>query len=146
MDAAKAHQHGQLLGPGGYCYGLFFSLPLAPLSRHVNSIATLELMALVAAIATFTLSSATFLVWCSSRNPSLPPSTSRTTRLRMTRLSAHLSTCTPCLLLSPPSRSFMWVTSLAQPIRWLMHAAVAAFRSSKPSARASVCSPNALTC
>eukprot|EP00965_Chrysotila_dentata_P169984 5610875-Pleurochrysis_carterae.AAC.1 len=53
MDAAKAHQHGQVLGLGGYCHGLFFSLPLAPQSRHANSIATLELMALLAAVATF---------------------------------------------------------------------------------------------
>eukprot|EP00965_Chrysotila_dentata_P258431 6213216-Pleurochrysis_carterae.AAC.1 len=52
MDAAKAHQRGQLLGLGVYCHGLLFSLPLAPRSRHANSIATLELMALVAAIAT----------------------------------------------------------------------------------------------
>eukprot|EP00965_Chrysotila_dentata_P173127 5713176-Pleurochrysis_carterae.AAC.1 len=53
MDAAKPHQQGQLLGLGGYCHGLFFSLPLQPRSRNANSIATLELMALVAAVSTF---------------------------------------------------------------------------------------------
>eukprot|EP00965_Chrysotila_dentata_P088305 2916526-Pleurochrysis_carterae.AAC.1 len=53
MDAAKAHQHGQDLELGGYCHGLFFCAPLSPSSRNANSIATLELMALVAAVATF---------------------------------------------------------------------------------------------
>eukprot|EP00965_Chrysotila_dentata_P003812 124605-Pleurochrysis_carterae.AAC.1 len=51
MDAAKAHQHGQVLGLGAYCHGLV-SLPLLQRTRHANSIATLELMALVAAVAT----------------------------------------------------------------------------------------------
>eukprot|EP00965_Chrysotila_dentata_P263266 6214798-Pleurochrysis_carterae.AAC.5 len=52
-DAAKAHQHGQVLGLCGYCHGLFFSLPLSQRTRHANSIATLELMVLAAAVATF---------------------------------------------------------------------------------------------
>eukprot|EP00965_Chrysotila_dentata_P088524 2923127-Pleurochrysis_carterae.AAC.1 len=53
MDAPKAHQRWQNFGLGGYCHGLFFSLPLSPSSCNANSIATLELMALVAAVATF---------------------------------------------------------------------------------------------
>eukprot|EP00965_Chrysotila_dentata_P087337 2883911-Pleurochrysis_carterae.AAC.1 len=53
MDAAKAEQHGDVMGLGGYCHGLFFSLPLSVRTRSANSIATVELMALVAAIATF---------------------------------------------------------------------------------------------
>eukprot|EP00965_Chrysotila_dentata_P080379 2651782-Pleurochrysis_carterae.AAC.1 len=54
MDAAKAKQHGDVLGLGSYCHGLFLSLPLAAHTRSANSIATLELnMALVAAIDTF---------------------------------------------------------------------------------------------
>eukprot|EP00965_Chrysotila_dentata_P081884 2702645-Pleurochrysis_carterae.AAC.2 len=52
MDAAKAHQHGQVLGLGCYCHAFFFSLPLSQHTHHANSIATLELMALVAAVAT----------------------------------------------------------------------------------------------
>eukprot|EP00965_Chrysotila_dentata_P176650 5833676-Pleurochrysis_carterae.AAC.1 len=53
MDAAKAEQQGNVLGLGGYCQGLFFSLPLSANMRRANSIAMLEHMALVAAIATF---------------------------------------------------------------------------------------------
>eukprot|EP00965_Chrysotila_dentata_P092771 3063139-Pleurochrysis_carterae.AAC.1 len=53
MDAAKAEQHGDVLGLGVYCHGLFFSLPLAARTRSANSIATFKLMALVAAIAIF---------------------------------------------------------------------------------------------
>eukprot|EP00965_Chrysotila_dentata_P158815 5246129-Pleurochrysis_carterae.AAC.1 len=53
MDAAKAEQQGGVLGLGGYCHGLSFALPLAARTRSAKSIATLELMALVAAIATF---------------------------------------------------------------------------------------------
>eukprot|EP00965_Chrysotila_dentata_P030805 1026565-Pleurochrysis_carterae.AAC.2 len=53
MGAAKAEQQGNILGLGGYCHSLFFSLPLSANTRRANSIATLELMALVAAIATF---------------------------------------------------------------------------------------------
>eukprot|EP00965_Chrysotila_dentata_P137039 4533043-Pleurochrysis_carterae.AAC.1 len=46
MDAAKADRQGEDLGLGGYCHGLFFSLPLTAATRRANSIATLELMAL----------------------------------------------------------------------------------------------------
>eukprot|EP00965_Chrysotila_dentata_P098444 3253999-Pleurochrysis_carterae.AAC.3 len=53
MNAAKAERQGDVLGLGGYCQGLFFSLPLSAHTRSANSISTLELMALVAAIATF---------------------------------------------------------------------------------------------
>eukprot|EP00965_Chrysotila_dentata_P006155 201078-Pleurochrysis_carterae.AAC.2 len=53
MDVAKAEQQGDVLGLGGYCHSLFFSLPLSANTRRANSIATLELTALVAAIATF---------------------------------------------------------------------------------------------
>eukprot|EP00965_Chrysotila_dentata_P172290 5686130-Pleurochrysis_carterae.AAC.3 len=52
MDAAKAYKQGQVLVLGDYCHGLFFSLPLLPHTRHANSITTLELMALFAAVAT----------------------------------------------------------------------------------------------
>eukprot|EP00965_Chrysotila_dentata_P036107 1202174-Pleurochrysis_carterae.AAC.1 len=44
--AAKADQHGDVLGLGGCCHGLFFSLSLSARTRGTNSIATLELMAL----------------------------------------------------------------------------------------------------
>eukprot|EP00965_Chrysotila_dentata_P098865 3269343-Pleurochrysis_carterae.AAC.1 len=53
MDAAKAERHGDVLRLGGYCHGLFFSLPLAARTRGANSVATLVLIALLAAIATF---------------------------------------------------------------------------------------------
>eukprot|EP00965_Chrysotila_dentata_P071219 2353199-Pleurochrysis_carterae.AAC.1 len=53
MDAAKAGYDGQALELGGYCHGLFFALPLSTATRDANSIATLELMALVASNATF---------------------------------------------------------------------------------------------
>eukprot|EP00965_Chrysotila_dentata_P038130 1267146-Pleurochrysis_carterae.AAC.1 len=53
MDAAKADWQGEDLGLGGYCHGLFFFLPLSVATRRANSIATLKLMALVAAVATF---------------------------------------------------------------------------------------------
>eukprot|EP00965_Chrysotila_dentata_P038810 1289818-Pleurochrysis_carterae.AAC.1 len=53
MDAAKADHEGVVLGLGGYCHGLFFALPLSASMRRANSIATLELMALVASDATF---------------------------------------------------------------------------------------------
>eukprot|EP00965_Chrysotila_dentata_P099259 3282070-Pleurochrysis_carterae.AAC.1 len=48
MDAAKADCDDQALGLGGYCHDLFFALPLSAATRDANSIATLELMALVA--------------------------------------------------------------------------------------------------
>eukprot|EP00965_Chrysotila_dentata_P227779 6196219-Pleurochrysis_carterae.AAC.1 len=53
LDAAKAYHEGEVFGLGGYCHGLFFSLLLSASTRRANSIATLELMALVASIATF---------------------------------------------------------------------------------------------
>eukprot|EP00965_Chrysotila_dentata_P199712 6179542-Pleurochrysis_carterae.AAC.1 len=53
MDAAKAKPQGDDLGLGKYCHSLFFSLPLSANTRRAKSVATLELMALVVAIATF---------------------------------------------------------------------------------------------
>eukprot|EP00965_Chrysotila_dentata_P203986 6182065-Pleurochrysis_carterae.AAC.4 len=53
MDAAKADQQGEVLELGCYCHSLFFSLSLSANTRRANSIATLELMALVAAVVTF---------------------------------------------------------------------------------------------
>eukprot|EP00965_Chrysotila_dentata_P049472 1639894-Pleurochrysis_carterae.AAC.1 len=53
MDAAKADREDEVLGLGGYCHGLFFALPLSARKRRANSTASLELMALIASVATF---------------------------------------------------------------------------------------------
>eukprot|EP00965_Chrysotila_dentata_P183526 6060211-Pleurochrysis_carterae.AAC.1 len=87
MDAAKAERHGDVLGLGGYCHGRFFSLPLSAQTRGANSIATLELMALVAAIATFREFFTTSLASFSNQSRSLLPSTWRITERRTMRRS-----------------------------------------------------------
>eukprot|EP00965_Chrysotila_dentata_P177218 5852902-Pleurochrysis_carterae.AAC.3 len=147
MDAAKADLQGEVLGLRCYCHGLFFSLPLSTNMRRANSIATLERMALVAAVATFLDFSATSLASFLSRTRSLLLSTCwRMTKQRTRQRSVHLSICMPCLLFLPPSCASTCATSLARPIPWLMNAAAAAFRSCMPSARGLTCTRSAYKC